>query len=192
MKISENVLRKLYIDDKLSCNEISDIYNIPPSSLRYTLHRIGVKLRNRSECLSNQWSNKRRSYSDDGYKSKILSAAHARTFINDCSYKKQSRTMSSKHPDKNLVIINKNRVGTNYWRKISKRIILRDGRQCVTCGNDKMILNVHHINPYGGDGDENLITLCQSCHAKETWNFIKNNKYPNGNTGGYKKYEHGK
>lgn len=47
-----------------------------------------------------------------------------------------------------------------------KRIFQRDGNVCCKCGS-KTRLEAHHITPvvYGGtDDDENLITLCHSCH----------------------------
>lgn len=62
---------------------------------------------------------------------------------------------------------------------IKAHIIDRDGYKCQMCGitQDDALGNghglcAHHIVPSnagGSDDDENLITLCQSCHMKEEW-----------------------
>jgi 5-methylcytosine-specific restriction endonuclease McrA len=54
------------------------------------------------------------------------------------------------------------------WDILREKIINRDNGMCILCGttND---LSVHHKTPLskGGDNeDENLETLCPSCHAK--------------------------
>lgn len=57
--------------------------------------------------------------------------------------------------------------------KVRMRILTRDGFRCRICGrrpddNIDIVLNVHHIRPWGRDGltiDENLITLCHTCHG---------------------------
>lgn len=52
---------------------------------------------------------------------------------------------------------------------IRKSIILRDGCKCMECGKSNCILEVHHIVPKrlkGKNNQDNLITLCSSCHDK--------------------------
>ena len=52
----------------------------------------------------------------------------------------------------------------------SAYIIVNDIKQCELCGSRRG-LEVHHIIPFslgGDDSAENLIALCQSCHAKLT------------------------
>jgi 5-methylcytosine-specific restriction endonuclease McrA len=52
------------------------------------------------------------------------------------------------------------------------RVMERDGHRCQLCGerpslNEHVVLHLHHIRPFGGGGltaDENLITLCHTCH----------------------------
>jgi len=52
------------------------------------------------------------------------------------------------------------------------RVMKRDGYRCQLCGerpalNEHIVLTVHHITPFGSGGltqDENLITLCHTCH----------------------------
>jgi len=54
-----------------------------------------------------------------------------------------------------------------YMKKYVKQ---RDGNKCKRCGCTES-LHVHHIVPEwagGRDEPENLITLCISCHSKDT------------------------
>lgn len=51
-----------------------------------------------------------------------------------------------------------------------KRILARDGHQCVQCGSAER-LEVDHINNRRGpnyDHDENLQVLCAQCHKAKT------------------------
>ncbi len=60
------------------------------------------------------------------------------------------------------------------WLATRRRILARDGMRCQDCGG--MVFNKHeahvdHIVPKGQGGsedDDNLQTLCQSCHGKKT------------------------
>jgi hypothetical protein len=57
-------------------------------------------------------------------------------------------------------------------KKQRMRVLKRDGYRCQLCGerpsdNPHVTLHVHHIRPFGRGGltiDENLITLCHTCH----------------------------
>ncbi len=60
------------------------------------------------------------------------------------------------------------------WLQIRQMILERDKFNCQRCGltHHEIILNVHHKIPYRINEDnssENLITLCQRCHANITW-----------------------
>lgn len=70
-------------------------------------------------------------------------------------------------------------LGNDVWNKIRRRIVKRDKNTCQICGIKNVRLDVHHIIPFAvskDDSDENLITLCQSCHMKEEW--IARRKHP--------------
>jgi len=63
---------------------------------------------------------------------------------------------------------------TSNWRRLSRQVKERDGFQCQVCG-DRMgdpycVLHAHHIIPYplGPNVPENVITLCDLCHAVVT------------------------
>ena len=73
------------------------------------------------------------------------------------SYEPESRAVKERAPTK----------------KQRMRILERDGFRCQLCGerpsdNEHITLHVHHIRPFGKGGltiDENLITLCHTCHG---------------------------
>ena len=57
-------------------------------------------------------------------------------------------------------------INSDEWRNRRKRILLRDGFKCQMCGK-AIQLEVHHIrypDVYGQESDDDLITLCDSCH----------------------------
>jgi 5-methylcytosine-specific restriction endonuclease McrA len=54
------------------------------------------------------------------------------------------------------------------YRELWRYVLERDGWRCQNCGDLKN-LEVHHIrrrSKLGVDSEENLITLCASCHRK--------------------------
>ena len=64
---------------------------------------------------------------------------------------------------------------TSEWKRLSKFVKERDNLQCQICGDRKgdpyCQLHAHHIVPYsecGANTPENLITLCDLCHAVVT------------------------
>lgn len=66
------------------------------------------------------------------------------------------------------------------WKKIKKKIKERDNYTCQDCGVKEaelvQYLQVHHIIPYRifeDNSEENLITLCSKCHAKQEYSFLK-------------------
>jgi hypothetical protein len=56
------------------------------------------------------------------------------------------------------------------WQKKRLKVFERDNWQCVECGDTETTLHVHHLKyttkfPWN-EKSINLITLCNSCHAK--------------------------
>jgi 5-methylcytosine-specific restriction endonuclease McrA len=52
------------------------------------------------------------------------------------------------------------------YRRLCQQVLERDGWRCQRCGS-LVNLQVHHINSrsqLGDDTEENLISLCASCH----------------------------
>ena len=61
---------------------------------------------------------------------------------------------------------------TDIPMSVKKKVWKRDGQRCVCCGNHYAMPNAHYISrAHGGLGiEENIVTLCQTCH----------NNYDNG------------
>jgi len=60
------------------------------------------------------------------------------------------------------------------WEEIRIKILKRDNSKCRECG--KPAKDVHHITPFRisyDDREENLVTLCKSCHKKADNYYIR-------------------
>jgi 5-methylcytosine-specific restriction endonuclease McrA len=44
-------------------------------------------------------------------------------------------------------------------------VLRRDGYRCTSCGSTED-LEVHHVDPDGGDRLSNLVTHCRRCHPR--------------------------
>ena len=69
---------------------------------------------------------------------------------------------------------------TPHWRRLSRFVKVRDGKQCQICGDREgdphCVLHAHHIEPRaqgGPDTPDNVITLCDLCHAVVTRRWHK-------------------
>lgn len=55
---------------------------------------------------------------------------------------------------------------TEDWQEVSLAVRRRDGFKCQRCHGDSRRLHVHHIDcDKQNNADENLITLCATCHG---------------------------
>ncbi len=58
-------------------------------------------------------------------------------------------------------------LGPEAYQELCQQVLQRDGWRCQNCGSPEN-LQVHHKkfrSQYGDDSEENLITLCASCHS---------------------------
>jgi hypothetical protein len=65
------------------------------------------------------------------------------------------------------------------WIRIRKRILERDNYTCRDCEKQNCKLDVHHKIPRKvshDDSDENLLSLCDSCHKKAEMLYYRNYK----------------
>ena len=69
---------------------------------------------------------------------------------------------------------------THQWRSLARQVKVRDCWQCQICGDVKgapyCVLHAHHRVPRsdgGADTQENVITLCDLCHAVVTRRWHK-------------------
>lgn len=69
-----------------------------------------------------------------------------------------------------IFLINKEYYKSNKWQEIRQARMKYDGYRCQKCGSSEN-LQVHHKD-YVGNGreviKEDLITVCERCHRKET------------------------
>ena len=59
-------------------------------------------------------------------------------------------------------------LGPKSYKQLRNRVLGRDGWRCQSCGT-MFNLQVHHKesrSQSGDDSDQNLITLCATCHAR--------------------------
>jgi 5-methylcytosine-specific restriction endonuclease McrA len=59
------------------------------------------------------------------------------------------------------------RLDPKQYEQLRNQVLRRDGRKCQSCGA-KSNLEVHHQefrSHSGDDAEQNLITLCTTCHA---------------------------
>jgi ATP-dependent DNA helicase RecQ len=59
------------------------------------------------------------------------------------------------------------RLDPERYEQLRNEVLRRDGWRCQSCGR-RSNLEVHHKefrSQSGDDSEENLITLCQACHA---------------------------
>jgi 5-methylcytosine-specific restriction endonuclease McrA len=60
----------------------------------------------------------------------------------------------------------RDKYGLREWKAVRTAIIERDRSRCAVCGADGH-LHVHHIDrDPTNDAPDNLITLCETCHAR--------------------------
>ena len=178
MKISEDVLKKLYIKDELSLDAISISTGINRSTIYWYLKKFNIPMRNISNARKISFSSGRSIITEKFLNSVRKNVIIARKGITDISRKKQSVSIKKRY-DNGLVPWNfkegsqnelNRRVRRPRWMQLSKLIRERDNNICRICNKTKSIMQVHHV-----DGDEdnnsydNLITVCASCHMKETW-----------------------
>jgi hypothetical protein len=53
------------------------------------------------------------------------------------------------------------------WEPTRQAIYLRDGDQCVACGEAEWGLTIDHVDPRGGNDASNLVTLCPGCNSRK-------------------------
>ena len=73
-----------------------------------------------------------------------------------------------------------NYYSTGHWKRLSRFVKTRDGEQCQICGDRPgdpyCVLHAHHLERRaqgGPDTPDNVITLCDLCHAVVTRRWHK-------------------
>lgn len=129
-------LKRLYLDEEMGPKEIGRMIGVGSCTVKKHLRRYGIPTRTRSEAK-----------------------ATART---------QERISGSNNP-RWKGGVSKNRRVRGFNTALKRKIRARDNHCCALCGAKRRLLrelDIHHINFDGNDHrEDNLVTLCRSCHA---------------------------
>lgn len=178
MKISRDELLKLYQEKELSICEISKIVGIKKVTLYWYMKKYDIPRRSPSVAGKNSWKKGTSKVTDKMRKVSLINVKKARTGITDKSRKKQSSTMMKKYDDgmkpwnfkEGAQSELNRRVRRPRWMKLSEEIKERDNYTCQKCKTKDITLHVHHVDGNAENNNhENLITVCASCHMKESW-----------------------
>jgi len=109
------------------------------------------------------------------YKHQIYCSKKCTTIaMNKHAYESGMKKINSKvYREKNKIKISKHDLEYHNQRKFSGKkydILKRDEYKCQMCGSERQLI-IHHLDETGNldspnNADNNLITLCRSCHAK--------------------------
>lgn len=190
----KDILYNLYVIDKLSCESISDIYDVDMKTIYYWLNKYNIPIRRKSNaiyvCLVCDYCGK----SFKRLKSKTINSD--KNFCsNNCRYKSlEGQTLSKEHRKKISFGCTGKNIGSKngawnggtsfgkYCQKFNKslkeNIRNKFNRKCFICGTDetncKTKLHIHHVdynkNTLCNGKTWGLIPLCPSCHAKTNFN----------------------
>lgn len=93
--------------------------------------------------------------------------SHQRNLVGQLSYLR--RFLPAFSPDTPPSVRQRNRYGPD-WERLRIQVLARDGCRCTECGETWLnYLEIHHIQPLGAGGTnelDNLVTLCRLCHLK--------------------------
>jgi plasmid maintenance system antidote protein VapI len=161
-RIPEEILRKQYIDEKISATKIADDFGIHATSVYKRLREYGIEIRPNSESKKGLRNSPATEFKK-GHKITWIGTSKE----NDIREKLSAAKRGSKNPMWHGGI--QDRVDAIEFRKSRKVVLERDGRRCQLCGSENKQLYVHHMIPYRispRNEFNNLISLCSQCHTK--------------------------
>lgn len=177
MKIERDVLKKLYIDDKLSIDIISKKFFIPKTSLYRLLKSFCIITRTISEANKIAFKSGRKIASDKQRNSARKVIKINRNINPSKRMANQSLSLKKSYADgltpwnkdkgklkDKVLLTRRRRIESSWWDEIKTRIKIRDNYSCQSCGRTDIKLDVHHIDMKENHQDDNLITLCCVCH----------------------------
>lgn len=175
--IEKDVLKKLYIDDKLSISSISKMTSISSSEIFRSMKRFNIGSRSRSEARNVGIKSGRVYVSEKQRQSarinieKIRNINPEKRSINQSLSQKELYANGLKPWNKDkgkikdpILLARRRRIESSWWDEIKLRIKARDNNSCQNCGRTDIKLDVHHIDMEENHQDYNLITLCCVCH----------------------------
>lgn len=132
-------LRRLYIDETLPLRKIAKIAGTDTKAARNYLQKYSIPIRGPREAWQTPYTQR-----------KVRGPAH----------QNWQGGISSKYGFQRA---------PGFTRELRKKIRDRDGNHCVRCGAGRKLLralSVHHVDfDKNNHQEDNLVTLCRSCHA---------------------------
>lgn len=160
--IKEEVLRQLYKDGDLNGTEIATIYGCDRKLIYLYLKKFGFPLKSLGETHKGGkvWNKGKKGLQGP----------------NSGSFKKGEHEMENNPSWKGGISFEP--YGKEFTNKLKEKIRLRDKFKCQECNihQDKLDykLHIHHIDyDKKNSSEENLISLCRSCHSQT--NFSRDN-----------------
>lgn len=177
MQISEAVLKKLYIDDKLSIRLISKQTLVSSSQIHRLMKTFNIpsrsmpSARNVGIILGRILPSDKQRQSARINIEKIRNINPGKRSMNHSISLKKSYANGLKPWNKDkgkikdpVLLARRRRIEASWWDEIKLRIKARDNYSCQNCGRTDIKLDVHHIDMEENHQDYNLITLCCVCH----------------------------
>ena len=172
LKIDDEKLKDLYINEHFSPKEIAVMYDAPYVSILRRLHIIGIFEKHLNDKDKQKYSfnhddktrEKMRAKIIDGYKNGRIVWNKGLDETN-MSVKKQADALRENHHDNEIGELNSMWKGGPHGHGLAK-LKKKDINHCEICG-DVYGLEVHHKDRNTENNlDENLIKLCSSCHSR--------------------------
>jgi len=202
MKLYKNKdwLRKKYLDERLSKQEIADLVGTTKSAIRWQLKKNGIAERTQSEAMmgNKHWLGLR--HNKNSRKKMSIAMKGNKNSLGHKHSEKSKKIMSEKAMGRIFTEEHKKRLSENWADKfgsnnpnweggksfeiyaqgfndsLRKRIRKRDGDICQFCGSDGNGAKVqaHHIDYDRQSIDElNLICLCRKCNNRANYDRPK-------------------
>lgn len=162
IRISEEVLRKKYLDERKSASTIAKELKTTRTVIYNRMCQYKIERRSLSESRKGMRNSPATEFKK-GHKITWVGTPKE----NEIREKASAAKRGSKNPMWQGGI--QNRVDAMEFRKIRKVVLERDGHRCQLCGGNDKQLYVHHMIPYRispRDELENLISLCSQCHTE--------------------------
>ncbi|MHA1590936.1 MAG: FAD-dependent thymidylate synthase [Candidatus Heimdallarchaeaceae archaeon] len=182
LKIDDKELSRLYLEEKLPPQEISDMFGVANSSVSLRLHKLGIFKSHLNDKNKEKYTKNHTKESYQKMQKTILDQYvdgrkpwNVGLKENDHpGVKNQAQALRNNHHNNGLGELNSNWSGGPSGNVLAQKI-KEDIDHCELC-NSKICLEVHHKdkNIYN-NFDDNLIKVCSSCHKMldHGWHLAK-------------------
>jgi hypothetical protein len=169
--IESELLFQLYYGNDYSTDEIAKLFNTCPGTIKKLMNKFNIPRRTRSDAMKNRPKEMNERIS------KKLVGRHSSP---NTEFKKGEHC-GKDHPNwqggKSF-----EEYGKDFNRKLKEKIRKRDNYICRECGYSQKLLDyklhIHHIDyDKKNNSEDNLISLCKSCHCQTNFDRVDWTKY---------------